>query len=439
MSNSRQRYWSAGAWLLVTASPTLFADNLEEIYRLASEADARLGAAEFQYEAALQGKPQARAGILPQISAQAGFDIKDLDYSSANPVFRDDAFNRKTYGVQLDQSLYNRVTSVQIEQADIQLAKAEANIQAARQELIVRITETYFNVLSANDTLAFARAEKEAVSRQLEQTRQRFEVGMIAITDVRESEAAFDLAVAQEIDAINQVDIAKESLRQIIGRNPPELNTLRTDFELEKPAPADIEQWVEAAMQNSLALRAAGFDAKLAQQEVERRRASKYPTLGLSASHGVQDDEGGFSEGKVTDTTIGVGVNLPLYTGGLTSSRIAEAQSLLAAAEKNLELQKRDTIQQARAAYLNVKASISLTQALKQALESTRTAAEATRAGFEVGTRTSVEVLGAERDQYRAQSEYARARYNVIINTFRLKQAAGTLSEADILLINKWL
>ncbi|MGF1545995.1 MAG: TolC family outer membrane protein [Thiotrichales bacterium] len=439
MSKRKKHTLCAATWLLLTVSPSIYAENLEDIYRLARESDARLGAAEFQYQAALQAKPQARAAILPQVSLKGGFERKDLDYSSANAMFRDGSFNRLSYGLRLEQSLYNRESSVRIDQADIQLARAEANIHAARQELLVRVAEAYFNVLSANDSLEFARAEKEAVTRQLEQTRQRFEVGMIAITDVRESEAAYDLALAQEIDAVNQIDIARENLRQIIGQNPPALNALKAEFELPQPEPADIDKWVETAMQNSLALRAAEQDAALAQQEVERRRSTKYPTLGLTASHGMQDDDGGVAEGRATDTTLGVGVTLPLYTGGLTSAQIAEAQSLHGAAQKNLELQKRDSTQQARASYLNVQASISRAKALKQALESTRTAAEATRAGFEVGTRTSVEVLGAERDQYRAQSNYARARYDAIINSFRLKQAAGTLSEADLLLLNKWL
>ncbi len=438
MTDNRTFALIAGT-LLALGSASAQGENLEEIYRLAQQADARLGAAEFQYQATLQARPQAQAAVLPQINAQAGISRKDLSYDDAGPIFKDADFNRKTYGLQLDQSVYNRASWIQLEQADLRIAKAEAEIQAARQELMVRVAEAYFNVKSAEDNLQFARAEKEAVSRQLEQTRQRFEVGMIAVTDVREAEAQFDLAVAQELSATNDLDIARENLQQIVGRLPANLSPLKIDFVLEPPEPANIDKWVETALQNSLALKAAAYDADLAKQEVERRRSGHYPTLGLTASHGVQDDSGGFSEGKATDTTIGVAVKVPLYSGGLTSAQVAEAKSLEGAANKALELQKRNTTQQTRASYLTVLSAISRTKALKQALESTRTAVEATRAGFEVGTRTAVEVLAVERDQYRAQRDYTRARYDYILSTLRLKQAAGILSEDDIKRINQWL
>lgn len=417
----------------------LAAESLQEIYDLALTTDPALGAAEAQYQAALQAKPQARAALLPQINAQAGLDLIDMDYSDTASVFTDDSFSRKSFGIRLDQALYNKNSRIRLSQADSQIAQAEAQIRDARQNLIVRTAEAYFNVLSANDSLDFARAEKEAISRQLEQSRERFEVGLIAITDVKESEAKHDLAVAEEIDAENQLNISAENLQVIIGRLPENLRPLNDSFELTGPEPADIQKWVETALDNSLPLRAARHALEIAEKEVERRRAGHHPTLGLKAEVGGQDDDGGFNKGQAINSSVGLEFKLPLYSGGLTSAQVSEASHLHTQARNNFELQRRESVRQTRASYLNVLAGISRVKALKQALGSTRIAAEAAQAGFEVGTRTAVDVLLALRETYRAQRDYSRARYDYILSAFRLKQAAGTLTAGDITEINRWL
>jgi len=417
----------------------LAAESLQDIYELALTADPTLGAAEAEYQAALQTRPQARAALLPQINAQAGYDLVNSKFKNSADIFKNDDYASKGYGISLNQALYNKDAWIRLSQADGQIAQAEAKIQAARQELMVRTAEAYFDELSAQDNLEFAEAEKEAISRQLEQSLERFEVGLIAITDVKESEAQFDLAVAEEIDANNQLDIAKEKLQTIIGRLPENLQPLSDDFKLVTPDPADIQKWEETALENSLSLRTAQYALETAKQEVDRRRAGHHPTLGLQAEYGNKENDGGFNKGTSENTTVGLQFQLPLYSGGLTSAQVGEATQLHEQARNSYEMQRRESVRQTRESYLNVIAGISRVKALNQALKSTNTAAEAAQAGFEVGTRTAVEVLLALRETFRAKRDYSRARYDYILSTFRLKQAAGTLTTQDIVNINQWL
>lgn len=430
---------ASGAVFSALASAPVWSSTLMEVYEKASMEDATLAAAEAKYRAATQAKPQARAALLPQINASAGYDKKDISYEDANPAFSDDKYDHITYGLRLDQVLFDRSSWLRASQADLQIAQAAAQIEAERQNLIVRTAEAYFNVLAAQDNLSFAQAEKEAISRQLEETRQRFEVGMIAITDVRESEAQYDLAVAQEIDAVNQLDIANEALRVIIGEAPDELARLQDDFVPRAPDANSIDSWMDRALKNSLLLKAAEMGKTLAAEEVKRRRAGHLPTLALKAEAGVQDDDGGFSKGTATDKTIGLALKLPIYSGGLVSAQVAEAEELYRQAKEQYEAQKREIVRQSRASFLSVQSGISRVKALKQALASTQTAAKATRAGFEVGTRTSVDVLLSLRETYRAKRDYSRARYDYVLSTLRLKQATGLLKATDLEQINNWM
>lgn len=424
---------------MMLISCTSRAENILEIYDLAMRSDARHAAAEAQYRAATQARPQARSALLPQISASVTSERIDDSYEDTSAYFTDDIYNQNTWGVSLTQVLFNRGDSIKVSQADSQIAQAEAKLIAARQDLIVRVAESYFDVLAALDTLEFASAEKEAISRQLEQSRDRFKVGMSAILDVQESQAQYDLVVAQEIDAVNQLDIARENLQLIIGAMPEGIAPFGDQFALKPPEPANIDLWVKVALDNSLTLKAASYSADIARAEISRRRAASYPTVNLTAELGVQDSDGGFYEGTISSNSIGLEFAMPLYTGGLTKSRVAEARSLYQQAQKNLEFQKREATRQTRVAYLNVLAGISRVKALRQALDSTQTAAEAAEAGYEVGTRTAVDVSLALREKYGARRDSARARYDYILSTFRLKQATGILDGGDIRRLNNML
>lgn len=425
--------------VLLLASQAVNSENLLQVYQEALQADPALAAAEADYQAILQAKPQARAGLLPQLNANAGYNYTDQSYKDSAAFFNDDNYATKNYGLRLDQTLFNKTIWVQLDQADSSIARSAAELTAAKQDLITRTAQAYFDVLTAEDSLEFVKAEKEAIHQQLKQSQQQFEVGLIAITDVHESQAQYDLSVAQEIDAKNQLDISKEGLHTIINRYTLGLSSLNEASPLPKPEPENIQKWVETSLDTNPDLKAVGYAVKLAEQEIDKRKGGHYPTLGLAATYGVNDSDGGFSSGEVTDGTVGLELKLPIFTGGLTRSQVSEARSLYEKALKEEERARRNTVQLTRASYLNVLAGISRVSALKQALKSTQTAADAAQVGFEVGTRTAVDVLLALRETYRARRDYSKARYDYILSTLRLKQAAGSISENDLKIINSWL
>lgn len=434
------------ATLILCMAPLAQAEDLIEVYEIAAQNDPQIRAAEAAYQAAREATPQARASLLPQINASYQLNEQDQTISDADNTALNGNNDSSSDGwtLRLDQSIYNHQYWVALSQASDTVAQAEAELAAARQALFTRVAEAYFAVLAAEDTLRFAQAEKEAIARQLEQTERRFEVGLIAITDVKESQAQYDLAVAAEIDAINVLDNARESLQVLTGRYLDNLAPLGENLPLASPDPMDLQAWEERAMEQNLSLRAARFATERARREIQRQRAGHYPTFDLVASYSEFDNSstrigGVTSDFTSEDTAIGVQANLPIFSGGRTSSLTSQARSLFQQAQEELELTRRETARLTRASYLNVMSDISRVKALEQALISTRTAAEATQAGFEVGTRTSVDVLLALRETYRAERDYASARYTYIQNTLRLKQAAGMLAREDLEAVNNWL
>lgn len=425
------------ACLLLSLTATAWAESLTEVYQAALESDPTLAAAEANFQAELENKPIARSALLPQINASAAYQKLDQSYDDmVNPLYSDADFDRKTWGVNLTQAIYRKDYWASLAQADAGVAKAQAEIETARQELIVRVANAYFDVLTAQDSLEFAQAEKEAVQQQFDQAQERFEVGMIAITDVRESRAQLDISIASEIAAQAELDTTRENLTAIIGYQPKELTPLSSDVDLKTPEPADIGAWVEKAKDNNLQIRAARYGVEAAKEGVEVSRSGHYPTLNLTGQLGIQDDNGGFTEGNIDQRTVGLELALPLYSGGRTSAQVSQSKARLLQAEKGLELAERSAVQQTRASYLNVLSNISRVQALAEVLKSTQTAKEAAEAGFEVGTRTSVDVLDALRQVYGSRRDYTEARHNYVLSALRLKQAAGTLSPEDLNLVN---
>ena len=433
------KYLSTTIATLFLVSGMARAESLQDIYDAALQSDPQLATAEASYEAALQAKPLAKSAYLPQINASAGISQLDLAYTDANPSFQDSDFNRSNWGIRLNQAIYNRGYWAQIDQADSGIAQAEAQILAERQGLIIRVATAYFDELTAREALNTANAEKTAVGRQLEQAKEKFDVGLIAITDVHESQASYDLTVANAIAAQAQLDISHESLRAITGTNTDTLDLLgKDDVALTKPNPADIDDWVTSAKENNLQLKAANYAVASAKLNVKAERSGHYPTLGLVAQYGSQDDDGGQQQGVIDSSSIGLDLVIPLYSGGRTTAQVKQAKSQYKQAQMAQELALRSAIQQVRASYLSVISSISQVGALKQALASTQTAAEAAQAGYDVGTRTSVDVLLALQQTYRAQLNYSKARHQYILSHLRLKQAAGTLTEDDLSDLKKW-
>ena len=426
--------------LLAFSSFPSFADDLLTVYKFAVKNDPQFRAAHAGYQAEREVKAQSRALLYPSITLSADYTDTNEETTGGSlltPGIYE--YNTKGYNLNLTQPLYRQKNYVGLRQADAQIAQALATFENAKQNLLLRVTTQYFAVLAAEDDLAFAIAERKAIKEQLVQTEQRFNVGLIAITDVHEARARHDQAVAQAIVAENTLAISLETLREITAQDHQKLAPLSTQHPLVKPEPADIKQWTETANNRNALLKASQKAVDVAREEVSRQRANHYPTLDLVANRNYSNFGGGpFGNRQRDDTTVSLQFNLPLYQGGLVNSQTRAAAFRLKQARENYELQKRATKRQTRNSYLSVIANISQVKALKQALASSSTALQATQAGFEVGTRTAVDVLNSQRELYRAQRDYAQVRYNYVLETLRLKQAAGTLSVLDIEQLNPW-
>lgn len=415
------------------------ATDLVQIFDQARQADPQFKAAEAARQAAMEAKPQAKSLVLPSVDLSGSYtrdrsDITKTTIGAPSTL----TFTNKVYSLNLNQVLYNRDYFTQLRQADAQVAQAESQFQSARQDLILRVSQRYFAVLAAQDNLDFAQAEKTAIAQQLNQAQQRFKVGLTAITDVREAQARYDQSVAQEIAAENQLAVSQESLRELTGQAYNSLATLTDRMPLITPQPNSVSDWVHKALSDNFSLISSMRGVDIARDSVERSRSGHYPTLNLVASHSYSDTGGLFSRTS-TDDSIGVQLNVPIYQGGGISSRVRQATYLYQQAQDEMERTRRATERETRSAFLNVLSGISEVNARQQALKSSETALEATQAGYKVGTRTAVDVLNAQQDLYRARRDYAQARYNYILNTLSLKQAAGSLSEADLRSINSWL
>ncbi len=416
---------------------TLFAQDLATIYSLALENDAELMIAEANYLAAVEAVPLARSERRPQVFFDANGSVRESDNSETG----DNSNETIGYSVSLTQSLYDTESAANLNAAEATSAAQLASLEATRQALVLRVAQTYFEILAAQDNVDFAYAERTAIARQLEQAQRRFEVGLIAITDVQEAKARFDSAEAQAILAENLLENAYQALAVITGdasiRNLARVSERLT---LNLPEPANAEAWVEFAMNNNRDLIAARENLNAARFERDKASRNRRPTVDLTATFSDQDVEDDLlGDSRQDDVSVAIEFRLPLYTSGRIGAERARADAEYLSAQNNALLQARLASQQARTAYLDVVSGISQVTALKQALESSNIALEATQAGFEVGTRTSVDVLVSLRETYRAQRDYASARYDYLVNTIRLKQAAGTLTEDDLFRVNRWL
>ncbi len=430
---------------LLFLSQSLFAQNLIDIYELALEQDVQLKIAKSQFQSATEALPLATSARRPQINLSANSSIRETDTSGTGSGSSSGVGSNTTnsfgFSVSLSQNIYNAETIAAIDIAEAQVAQAQAELEVSRQDLVIRVAERYFNILAAEDNVEFAIAEKNAIARQLEQAQKRFEVGLIAITDVHEAQARFDSAVAQELLAENLLDNAYQALEVIIAQTPSlSLARLGEQLELSVPAPVDSAQWVDIALQNNRSLVSSLAALKAALHTREQQARGNYPTVDFSASYSdTRFDDDSLGDYDQDDINLRVELNLPLFTGGRINALKQKAESDYQAARQATLLQRRLTSQQTRDAYLGVVSGISQVKALRQALSSSSTALEATEAGFEVGTRTSVDVLVSLRETYGARRDYASARYDYLINILKLKQAAGLLNIEDLAQINRWL
>ncbi len=412
------------------------AEDLSQVYALAYDSDPQLQQADAARRAEREAKPQAISALLPQLDARASHAEERFDTNDR----KTDHFDRQSYDVSLVQSVYDYANWVNLRIADADVAAAEARYSSAEQDLIIRTAEAYFAVLAAEDNLRFATAERESTGRQLEQTQQRFDVGLSAITDVHEAQAAYDTRRADEIEAQNILKRSREALREITGVYLENIEPLQAEIPLLHPEPADIDQWTDTAVRENLDVVAARFDLDSARDQVKVERSGHYPTLDLIGQRDWQDQGGGFfGNRRTTADSIRLQVNVPILQGGFVLSRTREAAHRLDQSQQVVEEERRAALRGARDAYLRVIDGISRVQAFEQALISSRSALEATEAGYEVGTRTIVDVLNVQSALFANERDYAGSRYDYILDTLRLKQQAGILHPKDVQRVNAWL
>jgi len=464
---------ACGVAAALLGSAPVRAENLIEVYLDAVRSDPLVREAEARRSAALEVKPQARALLLPQVNVGGQIYTANADGESTFPqVDRDtgdivtvgninstDVDQYWDYRAELTQTLFRWDQWQELKRADSQVAVAEATYRAAQQDLLVRVSQAYFDVLAAEDTLGAAQATLDAFSRQLEQAEKRFEVGLIAITDVQESRAAHDSATAGVIAAKRALATSQEALRELTDKSYTSLVKPAEQMPLNKPDPQDEQAWVDLALANNLNVVAARLNSEVASANVKVAQGGHLPTVDLFAQYGESDRDAsqvnqsfdpsdptrsglpvaGSADSNETNDVIGLRLNIPIFSGGGTQSRVREQVHLHRAAREKLEGTMRSAERETRDAYLGVIAEKARVQALGQAVKSSQTALEATEAGFEVGTRTTVDVLDARRRLFEAQRDYARSRYDYLINIVRLESAAGGLQQDDLDAINGFL
>ncbi|CAN0268764.1 unnamed protein product, partial [Phaeothamnion confervicola] len=409
----------------------------------AEQSDPLYREAQQQALAIAEEIPQARAQLwLPKINFTAGISHIEQSLNGGFSLAGSDnspTYANKEYRVNLAQPVYHHDRYVVLRQADKRLRQAQYEVLAARQDLMLRVAERYFDQLAAHDSLVFAKAETESLKSQLDQAEQRFEVGLIAITDVQEAQAGYDRAQAAQIGAENEVENANEALREVTAKYDLDLAPLGEDLPLVVPEPLDIERWTVTALERNLSLSAATMAADIAHEEIRREYAGHYPSLDIVGGHSFNKQGGRFGNSSLEQNDIGIQVTVPLYEGGQVVSRTRAAEHQSNAAIERLEQTRRAVHRETRQAYLGVVTQISSVKAFAQAVVSSQTALESTRAGFEVGTRTAVDVVAAERSLYQSKRDFSRARYDYIIETLRLKKAAGSLQPEDLTAANSWL
>ncbi|MEL4203044.1 outer membrane channel protein TolC [Plesiomonas shigelloides] len=419
-------------------SMSSYADSLLDIYQQAKTNDPVLRKAAADRDGVVEQINQARASLLPQLNAAGTADYSRSDFGSVTEK------NSTGAKLSLTQSLYDRANWVRLTQAEKKASQAEVNYSAAQQNLILRVANAYFGVLRAQDNLTVILAEKKAVFRQLEQTKQRFDVGLVAITDVQDAQAQYDQVRASQITAQNDLDNSLENLREITGNLPSQINILDTK-QFSTDMPLKIDQLMKEADAKNLSLMSARLGQELSREGVRLASSGHLPTLGLQGSVGIVDTDvtRGSSLGNQSnhgdDSSVGITLSIPIYSGGRTSSEVRQAEYGFISSSEALEQAYREIQKNVRAAHNNIVASISSIKANEQALVSAKSALDATEAGYEVGTRTIVDVLNSTRSLYNTNRQLANARYDYLINTLNLQGAVGVLNENNILVLNKVL
>ncbi len=432
----------AGALSVLFAAPAM-AEDLLTVYQRAVQNDPGLRGAGFQHQAAAEGVRQARAALLPDVS----FDAEHIEtrqdiVSSDNTVFAQGStdFPTDTYTLTLTQPLFDWAAYVGYKQSQADLLRADAEYLRARQDLMLQVAERYLAVLAAQDELRFVRAEKAAVARQLKRAQERLGSGMARITDLHDARSRFASVETDEIDAENALDDAIQALAELTGPLDGELARLAEEIDLVRPDPESVDQWIESAVNQNPRVVLLKHSMEVARQEARRQKAGHYPTLDLTARYNNRETDGTlFGGGSEVETTdLSLRFRLPIYQGGATSARAREAAFLYQKAREDFIKEQRAVSRETRSAYRGVLSSISRVRSARQFVTAQQLALEARRESFRSGLETAIMVLDAERDLYSAKRDYARARYDYVLDSLRLKHAVGSLQASDIQAANNW-
>lgn len=413
------------------------AESLQQLYEAARAQDATWQSAKAQYDANIARAEQAKAGLLPTAGLSAGVTRTHLEIDT--PV-TDRRYTTKSAAISASQPLYRPANLATYRQGLRQLELAEYQLTAASQDLIVRVSQAYFDVLAAQDTLAFVRAQKAAVAEQLASAKRNFEVGTSTITDSREAQARYDLVLAQEIAAENDLRVKKLALDTLVGKSNAQPDPVATPLSVPAPQPADPEAWVAQAETNSPSILQAKTAVEIAELETDKAKAGHKPTVDLTASYGVTHNVNGSSasavDNKPKSGSVGVALNLPLFAGFATQNRIRETLALEEKAKSDLDATRRTVSQAVRTAYFGVVSGQNQVKALESAEASSQSALDANRLGYQVGVRINIDVLNAQSQLFQTKRDLAQARYNVLLGHLKLRQANGTLQPEDLSRLN---
>nr|WP_298249817.1 TolC family outer membrane protein [uncultured Halomonas sp.] len=422
------------------AAPAQAADLLT-IAQDALQNNAELASARSQAGSVEAGRDVERADLLPQVSASGNLTHSRQYETQSVPgqPQGDDSINQFGITLEATQALFNAIDSRQVERTERQIDQQLYSLAATEQGVLIAVSTAYFEILRAHEVLEARRAQERAINRQLEQAREQFEVGLIAITEVEEAKAAFDQARATSIAAESDLQVRFEALERLTGQRYASIDTLGEELAIATPTPADRGAWVELAMQNNPQVLASQAGIEVSRSAVEIARAGYLPQVNAFANYNYADNDADGVEGHDSSSQVGVGVSMPLYTGGRTRASVRQSTYLLESSQYDFEDQRRSTIQEVRSSYTRVTNDVSTVEARAQAVVSNQSALDATRAGYEVGTRNIVDVLNAEQNLYNAVADLASARYDYVIDLLTLRQQAGTLDEEALAEVNAWL
>ena len=411
------------------------AADLLDIYRAAQTQDAVFAGARAAQQAGQEKLTQGRALLMPSVNLNA-----NTTYNDVNAPYGASRYNNHGYGVSVVQPLFREQNWAAYNQSELQVAIADAQFRGAQQDVILRSAQAYFDVLIAQDTVQLNAAQKAAIAQQLEQAKRNFEVGTATITDTYEAQARYDLILAQELAAANELELKRRDLQQLINAaEVPALNMLGAGFNPVAPEPAEVQKWVDDAQRNNVQVVSAEAAYQLAEEEVARSRGGHLPTVDLIGNYAKNTGCTFTTCGDTRSTSVGVQLSMPLFQGGAIQSKWREAEANREKAKQDLESARRNVALQARQAYLGVASGIAQVQALQQALKSSESLLEASKLGQEVGVRTSLDVLNAQQQLFSTRRDLYQAQYNYLVSHLRLKAAAGNLQEADLERVNQAL